>query len=334
MIVNPAVALSLRDQLLDRRARIEEVVATVGAADDMVRLLQQVDAALARVDAGTYGGCEICGGSVEDERLQATPMLQYCLCDLTAEQQTKLEQDLELAWRIQSALLPKQNQRFAGWEVHYRYLPAGPVSGDFCDVVTRQAGNGADVDSLLFLLGDVSGKGVAASFLMAHLNALFRSLVEADQPLPELVERANRIFSESTLSTHYATLVCGRATATGALEICNAGHCPPLVMRAGKVAPVESTGLPVGILESSPYETLHVELDPGDSLFLYSDGLTEAVDAADEQYGDARLAEQLAAGHQLGPAELAASCLEHHRWYRGDQPRQDDLTVMVIRRTG
>lgn len=340
--MNQTTAFSIRKQLLDRKQRLEVVLSEVGEASDLVRLLREVDSALERMDGDSFGTCEMCGGSVSDELLALHPMIQYCLCDLTPAQERALERDLGLAWRIQSALLPRQTIEFAGWEVHYRYVPEGVVSGDVCDVVTRESGEG----SLTFLLGDVSGKGVAASFLMAHLNALFRSLIDA--PIRELVERANRIFSEATPSSHYATLVCGNARASGAVEILNAGHCPPFVVRAGDgaggpgragdeaadVATVDSTGLPVGILESSPYEVQTVELSPGDTLFLYSDGLTEALNAAGEEYGIERLERFLRDHRRLRPTELAAGCLEDLSRFRSGAPRNDDLTIMAVRRIG
>src|SRR5207249_7870938 len=141
--------------------------------------------------------------------------------------QTALQNDLDLASRIQWQLLPRQNVRVSGWEVHYRYEPAGPVSGDYCDAITENGDGG----NLYVLTGDVSGKGVAASLLMAHLNAMFRTLVGMGLPVQHLLERANRLFSESTIASHYATLVCARAEVTGEVEVCNAGHCPPLVIR-------------------------------------------------------------------------------------------------------
>jgi sigma-B regulation protein RsbU (phosphoserine phosphatase) len=102
--------------------------------------------------------------------------------------------------------------------------------------------------SLHFALGDVSGKGVAASMLMAHLNAMFRTLISINLPLEQMMERASRVFCESTLPTQYATLVCGRATNDGDVEVCNAGHLPPLVIQRGEVTSIAATGLPVGVL--------------------------------------------------------------------------------------
>src|SRR5437867_12463276 len=135
--VDVATEAIFRDQLLDRRRRIESTLSDVGEAEDLVRLLKEVDSALSRMDAGTYGGCEVCHETVDDDLLLTNPLIQYCLCRLTPEQQRALQDDLDLATRIQWALLPKQNLRFAGWEVHYRYEPAGPVSGDYCDAIAQ-----------------------------------------------------------------------------------------------------------------------------------------------------------------------------------------------------
>src|SRR5205823_9198791 len=129
---------------------------------------------------------------------------------------SELEKDLDRAWVIQGELLPKLNLRFNGWEVSYHYEPAGPVSGDYCDLVSTDSGD------LYFLIGDVAGKGVAASLLMSRLQAIFRSLITTQLPVNELVERANHFFADTTMRPYYATLVCGKASADGQVEICNA----------------------------------------------------------------------------------------------------------------
>ena len=197
--------LALRRQLNDRRQRLQAAVPAAAQPGRLLELLREVDAALERIDAGTYGRCEVCQDPIEDDRLAADPLVRFCVGDLTPGAQRALQHDLELAARIQRSLLPRPDRVFGGWEVHYRYEPAGPVSGDYCDVVLPDG----DRAPLFFALGDISGKGVAASMLMANLQAIFRSLLATGEPLQALVERANRVFCESTLPTHYATLVCG-----------------------------------------------------------------------------------------------------------------------------
>src|SRR5258705_6909181 len=173
------------------------------------------------MDEGTFGICETCHESVEKERLLNDPLVRFCLDHLTREEQRALESDLELAARIQQGLLPPPELSAAGWHVRYHYEPAGPVSGDYCDVLESDGG-------LLFLFGDVSGKGVAASMLMSHLHATFRSLARAGLPLERMVEDAIRIFCESTLAGEFATLVVVRVAHDGSVEFVNGGHLPVL----------------------------------------------------------------------------------------------------------
>lgn len=317
----------LRGQLQQRRTRLESALGQFGQAGQLVQLLQEVDSALQRMDQGTYGLCEKCHESVEADRLMADPLVRFCIDHLTAEQQRALEQDLELASRIQASLLPKRHLAQDGWELYYHYEPLGPVSGDYVDVLT----SGDDGGDLFFLLGDVVGKGVAASMLMAHIHATFRTLINLHRRVDQLVEQANRLFSESTLASFFATLVCGKAGRSGEIELCNAGHCSPLLVRGAKVETIEPTGLPIGLFSNSQYSARRILLGKGETLFLFTDGLTEARTHASEEYGESRLAELLAARHNLPPQALAEACLEDVKVFLAGAPRTDDLTVMVLR---
>ena len=318
----------VRHQLQDRKRRLEDALQKTPGAAQFERLLEEVDAALARVEAGSFGLCEVCHDNIEGDRLMADPLVRFCLDHLTEQEQRALEQDLQVAGRIQRGLLPEHDLSHGGWEFHYRYEPAGPVSGDYFDVM-RPEGDGGD---MLFLFGDVSGKGVPAAILMAHLHATFRSLIAEDFSVGQLVERANRVFRESTLSPYFATLVVGRASASGELEICNAGHWPPLVLSKGRVTAVDPTGLPVGAFYSTHYTSRTLSLAAGDTMILYTDGLSEARNHAGAEYGSERIANVLSASSHLGPRELAATCLDDLAAHLNGAPRADDLTLMVVRR--
>jgi sigma-B regulation protein RsbU (phosphoserine phosphatase) len=318
----------LREQLVERRQRLQSVLTVSRQVGGLVALLNEVDSALARIDEGTYGLCESCHEPVEKTRLLADPLVRYCLDHLTPDQRRGLEEDLELASQIQRGLLPEQDVAFDGWRVSYHYKTLGPVSGDYCDVIIG-ANGGKD---LLFILGDASGKGVAASMLMAHLHAIFRTLIATGLPMSALVERASRIFCESTVSPYFATLVCGRAQGSGEIELCNAGHCPPLLMQAGKVTRLGATGLPLGLFCEGQYPTETVTLRPGDSLLLYTDGLTEARNVADEEYGEERLSRLTGQRHALRAEALVDACLEDLSTFLAGTPLADDLTLMAIRR--
>ncbi|MGB7062600.1 MAG: SpoIIE family protein phosphatase [Candidatus Zixiibacteriota bacterium] len=326
--MNTVRKVDLRQRLLSRRQRLQSAVGEFKETEQLMRLLKDVDSALERMNNGSYGLCDVCQEPIERERLITNPLAQNCLGCLTPDQQRALEQDLDLASRIQTRLLPNKNLKLNGWEAYYHYEPAGPVSGDYCDLVSPESERG----DLFFLLGDVSGHGVAASLLMSHLHAIFHSLVDAGLSTSQLVERANRIFCESSISADYATLVCGRASKSGEVEICNAGHCPPLLAKGDEITGLEATGLPLGIFNGSEYSTRSMLLAPGDSLLLYTDGLTEAQDRANAEYGPERLTGLVKGSHNLPPQALTELCLEDLRTFISGAPKTDDLSIMVIRR--
>lgn len=319
----------LHQQLEERRARLQHAIAATGPEDELVRLLGQVDTALGKLGSDDYARCLVCHEHVAEQDLLENPLLEYCLCDLNPHQQRALEHDLELARRIQAALLPDPDLMTRGWEAHYRYEPAGMVSGDFCDLWMRPDQPG----TFYFAVGDVSGKGVAASLLMAHLQAAFRSLVGAGLPLAELVERVNRQLLQATLPSHFATLACGRADEDGRIELVNAGHPPPLVARDGSVEAIASTGPPIGIQGDGPYEVSQITLGQGDTLLLYSDGLTEARRAGGDEYGQGRI-EALLARHARGiaPRQLVRTLRGDLSGFLDGGSRADDLTMLALRR--
>jgi sigma-B regulation protein RsbU (phosphoserine phosphatase) len=326
--MSPETQASLRSKLLDRRRRLESAVRDTGNPEDLVHLVQQVDAALRRMESGTYGVCTVCSTSIDDADLLRNPFMQYCLCQLDAHQQQALQNDLDLAQHIQAGLLPDQDVSVSGWHAHYRYHPVGPVSGDYCDLVAPADGSGG----LYFAVGDVSGKGVAAALLMAHLSASFRSLIQVGLALPEILARQNRLLLESHLPAHYATQVIGLARKDGAVELCNAGHWPPFVLRREKVETLGASGMPIGMVGDRTYETTAIRLEPGDTLLLYTDGLIEARDRDDAEYGAARLCEVLAKNNGLAPRPLAQACLASlTQFLRGGRPT-DDLSLMAIHR--
>ena len=316
-----------RSQLADRRQRLEAAIATSHDSGRLVSLLQEVDATLERIGTPQFGLCVHCRQPVEAARLLANPMVRTCLECLSAEEQRALEADLEMAGRIQQGLLPKGG-KFDGWDVGLHYWPAGPVSGDYCDLIPDSHEPG----SLYFLLGDVSGKGVSASLLMAHLHAMFRSFIAMGLPVDRLVQQANHVFCESTISTHFATLACGRARPSGEIELCNAGHCPPLVVRGRTVTALEVTGLPIGIFCTGEYSVVRAQLAPGEVLVLYSDGLSEAHDASGAEYGAGRLACLLTANGVATAQDLVSACLQDLRGFLGPRRPSDDLTLLVLRR--
>jgi sigma-B regulation protein RsbU (phosphoserine phosphatase) len=314
----------LHSQLEDRKRRLQEAIALAPRNGSLAGLLHEVDSALDRMNKGTYGLCEECHDPVEQDRLLADPLVRYCLDHLTDKQRAALQRDLDLASEVQRNLLPRANFRGGCWDTSYHYAPLGPVSGDYCDLIPSDG-------QLFFVLGDVSGKGVAASMLMTQLHALFRSLNCMQLPLSQIVTHANRVFCESALAGQYATLVCGQAKADGEVEIHNAGHLPAIVAGQGGVLRIESTGLPLGMFREAEFSTTRLHLEVDDMLFLYTDGLSEASNAEDE-YGVDRVTQLVRQQTGRRPAELISACLDDLNAFADRSLHSDDLTLLAIQR--
>lgn len=235
------------------------------------------------------------------------------------------DDDLSRASIIQSKMLPGRCLRLAPWDIHYTYAPLAEVGGDYCDLVPAESGR------LFFFLGDAVGKGISASLIASHLHALFRALVSLAPRFEEMPERANRIFCESMATGHYATLVCGHASPDGTLELVNAGHPAPLLLRLGQAMKLEATGLPLGLFYTSKYEITRIQLAQGETLLFYTDGVTEARNSLGVEYGSERLARLAAERHDLMPEELVRACLGDLSTFTVGTPRSDDLTMMAMR---
>jgi phosphoserine phosphatase RsbU/P len=314
----------LHGQLEDRKRRLEEAIALAPLNGGLAGLLRQVDSALERMTKGSYGLCQECHEPVEQNRLLTDPLVRYCLDHLSQLERAALQRDLDLASAVQRNLLPPKKLSARGWETDYHYAPIGPVSGDYCDLIPSDG-------QLFFVLGDVSGKGVAASMLMTQLHALFRSLAMMSLPLGQIVAHANRVFCESALAGQFATLVCGQAKPTGEVEIHNAGHLPAIIAGQGGVLRVESTGLPLGMFGDAEFAATRLQLEVGDTLFLYTDGLSEAQNV-DDEYGVDRVTQLVRQQAGRQPSELITACLQDLKNFADSSLHSDDLTLLAIRR--
>ena len=313
----------LHGQLEERKRRLETIIAHRPDDANLEALLREVDAALDRFSAGAYGLCETCHDTVERDRLLADPLIRYCLDHLSKHDRDVLQKDLDLASRLQRTLLPPPDLKANGWETSYHYAPIGPVSGDYCDLYPFDG-------QLFFMLGDVSGKGVAASMRMTQLHALFRSLIGMSLPLAEIVVHINRFLCDSALAGQYATLVCGRANANGDVELFNAGHLPVIALQQGSARLLESTAFPLGMFRDASFTSAALQLSGGDMLFLYTDGLSEA--GGDEgEYGIDRVANVIGRQTSCCAAGVISACLEDLRCFAGANPGMDDVTLLALR---
>ena len=313
---------NVREQLLAGRARLAEVLVG-GERDHIDRLLNQVDAALRRIEDGSFGICEECHTDIGEDWLREDPLTTVCLEHMTPKQQRALEYDLELAAQIQKGLLPSPNTVFEGWDFAHYYQAAGAVGGDYCDLI-RENGH------LYFIMADVSGKGVAAAMLASNLRAVFRSLIPLGLSVEEFMVRANRLFRESALPSQYATTVFGRTSTKGDLELVNVGHPPVLLAQDGAIRRFESSCRPLGIWSDETVCVTRGQMSPGDTLVLYTDGISEATNDRDEEYGVEAVAKLLAEQRHRQPNRLVEAVKHDLAAFRGRAERADDETLLAI----
>jgi len=316
----------LRDRLLARREQLAALTESQ-REERLAILVEEVEAAIALFDGGQWPLCTICDGPISVERLESDPLTRICLDCLAPDARRALERDLEAASAVQRALLPPTPATVDGWEVAYLWRPLGAVSGDHVDLL-RPAAPGQPFH---LVVGDVAGKGVAASLLQAHLHALFRALTSAELPLGELVARANRLFVEATAAASYATLTALRVHGDGRIESVNAGHPRPLFAGGRGVHPVEGAGVPFGLFCGADYAVHELTMAPGQTLLLYSDGWTEA-EHDGEEYGIGRAAAAFRRVAHAPLPELLAECRADVERHLAGSPRLDDLTLVALRR--
>lgn len=319
----PPFDVAVQEELVGRLETLRRVSLESGQSLDFARFIEEVESALKRYEEGTYGICESCHEPISVDTLLADPLARICLDELTGKQRADLEEDLEFAAQIQRGLLPQRDFAFGNWRADYVYEPAGIISGDYCDVIVHDG-------DLYFILGDVSGKGMAASLLMSNLHAIFNSLVPLDLSLTDLMVRANRLLLKSSLANQFATLVVGKATAEGEIETVNAGHLPPLLVKGGVKGELDVSGLPLGMFCEAEFASQKVKLESGDSLLLFTDGVTETINAEGDEFGTPRLYESLNGFVSGEPRDLLAHCLMQVASFRGTAERSDDLSMLAL----
>lgn len=247
-----------------------------------------------------------------------------------AMERQRLEQEVRLARQIQVALLPASLPDVPGWEIHGGTLPSRGVSGDFYKVLLR-----GDGTTCALFVADVSGKGVAASLLTASLEALSALPLEGSDPPARICEQVGALLHRRTPPEKYATAFLATFDpATGRLSYTNAGHNPALLVRAsGPEEWLRSNGVPLGLIPGAKYGEGSVQLAPGDLLLVYTDGITEAANPAEEEFGEVRLLASALVGKGLPLREMAASLERDLDAFARGVPFHDDRTLVLVRRT-
>ena len=258
----------------------------------------------------------LAGAKLETTRLREEAILK-----------AKIDEELRTAYTIQSRLLPRDLPRIDGYTFAGTNKPCKTVSGDYFDVIVRPGGR------IYFIVADVSGKGITAALVMSGLATAFSIFTRTDPSPAELVTNLNETMAPKTAPTKFATLVAGVLDpATGTIEYANAGHVPPLVIGVNGVETLGSTDLVVGLFDTAKYRTQRVTLGRGDSLVLFTDGVTEAENAREEQLGLPSVADLLRAFHRSAAGTILETIEGHVQSFIGDTALGDDVTLLAISR--
>ena len=247
-----------------------------------------------------------------------------------AMERQRLEQEVRLARQIQVALLPATLPGVPGWELHGGTLPSRGVSGDFYKILFR-----GDGTTVAVFVADVSGKGVAASLLTASLEALSAFPLEGSDPPERICEQVGKLLHQRTPPEKYATAFLAIVDpGTGRVRFTNAGHNPALLLRAGGASEwLRSNGVPLGLLPGARYAEGDLTMEAGDTLLVYTDGITEALDPDDEEFGEGRLVEAAQRSRGLGLREMASAIERELDAFTRGVPYHDDRTLVIVRRS-
>ena len=245
------------------------------------------------------------------------------------DQLVSIQQDLQTAHEIQQAILPKVFPPFPSrtdFDIYAAMIAAREVGGDFFDFFL------IDNDRLGFVIGDVSGKGVPAAIFMAVSRTLIRATGLKGIPAEECMHYVNNLLCNESVSCMFVTVFYGILnTNTGKLEYVNAGHNPPYLLTSKGLKKVEMTGGTIlGCIEDYQYKSRKITLAPGDRLFLYTDGVTEAFTKHNEAYGDERLESFLRQNQDYSIEELVKGVLKEVNDHSMGIPQSDDITLLSI----
>jgi sigma-B regulation protein RsbU (phosphoserine phosphatase) len=241
----------------------------------------------------------------------------------------RMREEVRLAARIQGDLLPKVHPAIPGYDVAGTSIPAQEVGGDYFDYIP------VDAERWALALGDVSGKGLPASLVMANLQATLRGQTYPGVSVKECVARSNRLLHRSTSPEKFVTLFYGILDTTAhRLVFSNAGHDNPYFYSGdAPVRRLATGGIVLGAIDEYPFQEEAVDLAPGDLLVIYSDGIAEAMNAKGGFFGEERIAETIAKHRDATAAELMEKILAAARKFAGKHPQSDDMTLLILKRS-
>jgi serine phosphatase RsbU (regulator of sigma subunit) len=240
----------------------------------------------------------------------------------------RMEQEMRIAADIQRALLPEPERVGGFFEAVGASLPCRAIGGDFFDYVDLPDGEFG------FAVGDVAGKGAPAALLTAVIQGVFASQASSGTGPAVTFTRVNQALIRRSVESRFATAFYAVVSDKGQLIYCNAGHNPPLLVRKDRVERLETGGLILGLFEHATFEEAKVTVDPGDLLITFSDGVTEALSASGEEYGEERLLQCVQANRDLSTRDVLDAIVASVRAFAKGAVQSDDITALVVRYKG
>jgi serine phosphatase RsbU (regulator of sigma subunit) len=261
-------------------------------------------------------------GSVAAIRVQNATLLEERI------ERERLEHELELATEIQQRFQPSAPPKVNGYEFQGISFSCYEIGGDYYDFIPRNDGR------MLIALGDVSGKGTAAALLMSSVHAAIHAQVATNNTLPAAISNVNQYLAENTPTNRFVTLFMAELEpTTGRMQYINAGHNPPLIGRAdGSVVQLDSGGFPLGIMPGAEFEVGDTILQPGEVLVVYSDGVSEAVNLAGEEFGMDRLSEVVKRNLYASASGIRDKVESSLSAFTQTAPANDDITLVIVKR--
>ena len=265
-------------------------------------------------------------GALETLATEAAVAIENARLYRETMEKAKMEQEMRIAAEIQQALLPRAGHSGTFFRTAASSLPCRSIGGDFYDYVDLP--NGA----FGFALGDVAGKGPPAALLSAMMQGIFAAQAAASDTPSQTIKRVNQALYKRGIESRFVTLMYGTLEPDGRLTYCNAGHNPPLVVGSGGgVRRLEVGGPIVGLFEAASFEEETVRLSPGDVLLVFSDGVSEALSADGEEYGENRIVETAQRLPGVTPGDLLQALFADVRTFTKGAAQSDDITALVLR---
>jgi phosphoserine phosphatase RsbU/P len=243
-------------------------------------------------------------------------------------QRERMEHELQLATEIQQRFQPSAPPKVDGYQFQGISFSCYEIGGDYYDFISRPDGK------MMIALGDVSGKGTAAALLMSSLHAAIHAQVTTHRDLAETIRSVNQYLADNTPANRFVTLFMAELEPqTGHLRYINAGHNPPLIGRSdGTISQLASGGFPLGIMPGADFEVGETDLRPGEALVVYSDGVSEAVNPRDEEFGLDRLEEVVQRNLRASAAGLRDKVESALSAFTQTAPANDDITLVIVKR--